>query len=69
MAFEYINKAGIRKPKATANIVNISNFKKDFNWEEIFEEIPWLPGGGLNNAYVCIDSHVDSGKGDDVAMI
>ena len=69
MAFEYINKAGNRKPKVTPNIENISNFKKDFNWEEIFEEIPWLPGGGLNNAYVCIDSHVDSGKGDDVAMI
>ena len=69
MAFEYINKDGNRKPKITPNIENISDFKKDFIWEEMFEEIPWLPGGGLNNAYVCIDSHVDSGAGDNVAMI
>ncbi len=69
MAFEYINKNGDRKPKIKPNIENLSNFKKDFNWEEVFEEIPWLPGGGLNNAYVCIDSHVDSGNGNNVAMI
>lgn len=69
MAFEFINKKGDRKPKVKPNIENIAEYKQNFDWENIFEDIPWMPGGGLNNAYVCIDSHVDSGKGDNVAMI
>ena len=69
MAFEFINKKGDRKPKVKPNIENIAEYKQNFDWENIFNDIPWMPGGGLNNAYVCIDSHVDSGKGDNVAMI
>ena len=69
MDFEKIEKIGSRKPKITPNIENLSDFKKDFDWEDVFNEIPWLPGGGLNNAHVCIDSHVESGKGEKKALI
>ena len=69
MDFQKIEKKGNRKPKITPNIENLNDYKKDFDWENIFNEIPWLPGGGLNNAYVCIDSHVEKGDGDKVAMI
>ena len=64
MDFEKIEKKGSRKPKFTPNIENLNDYKKDFDWENIFNEIPWLPGGGLNNAYVCIDSHVETGNGE-----
>ena len=69
MDFEKIKKIGTRKPKITPNIENLNEFKKDFNWEVIYDEVPWLPGGGLNNAHVCIDSHVENGNGKKKAMI
>ena len=69
MDFEKIKKIGDRKPKITPNIENLEEFKKNFDWEDVFNEIPWLPGGGLNNAHVCIDSHVETGNGEKKAMI
>ena len=69
MDFEKIKKIGDRKPKITPNIENLEKFKKNFDWEDVFNEIPWLPGGGLNNAHVCIDSHVETGNGKKKAMI
>ena len=69
MDFEKIKKIGDRKPKITPNIENLEEFKKFFDWEDVFNEIPWLPGGGLNNAHVCIDSHVETGNGKKKAMI
>ena len=42
MDFEKIKKIGSRVPKITPNIENLNDFKKDFDWEDIFNEIPWL---------------------------
>ncbi len=69
MGFEFINKQGDRKPKLVPNIENHELFSNNFNWDDIYDEVPWLPGGGLNNAYVCIDKHVEDGKGNKQAMI
>jgi len=69
MGFKFINKQGDRKPKLPPNIVNQELFSNNFNWDDIYDEVPWLPGGGLNNAYVCIDKHVENGKGNKQAMI
>ena len=69
MGFEFINKQGDRKPKLVPNIENHELFSNNFNWDDIYNEVPWLPGGGLNNAYVCIDKHVEDGNGNKQAMI
>ena len=69
MAFEYINKKGDRKPKLTPNIEDYNDFVDQFDWSDVYEEISWLPGGGLNNAFVCIDKHVLEGNGQKLAMI
>jgi len=69
MAFEFINKKGDRKPKLTPNIEDYNDFVDQFDWSDVYEEISWLPGGGLNNAFVCIDKHVLEGKGQKIAMI
>ena len=69
MAFEYINKKGDRKPKLTPNIEDYNDFVDQFDWSDVYEEISWLPGGGLNNAFVCVDKHVLEGNGQKLAMI
>ena len=69
MAFEYINKKGDRKPKLIPNIEDYNDFVDQFDWSDVYEEISWLPGGGLNNAFVCIDKHVLEGNGQKLAMI
>ena len=69
MAFEYINKKGDRKPKLIPNIEDYNDLVDQFDWSDVYEEISWLPGGGLNNAFVCIDKHVLEGKGQKIAMI
>ena len=44
--------------------------KNNFDWwSDAFNQMDWLPGGGLNNAYEAIDRHVKNGFGDRVAMI
>ena len=36
MDFQKIEKKGNRKPKITPNIENLNDYKKDFDWENIF---------------------------------
>ena len=59
--------------KSNTNIKNLQDYferKKNFDWwSDAFNQMDWLPGGGLNNAYEAIDRHVKNGFGDRVAMI
>ncbi|MBU88309.1 MAG: acetate--CoA ligase [Dehalococcoidia bacterium] len=59
--------------KSNTNINNLQDYferKKNFDWwSDAFNQMDWLPGGGLNNAYEAIDRHVKNGFGDRVAMI
>ena len=41
----------------------------DFQWLNVEEEMDWLPGGGLNVAYECIDRHCVKNRGEKLAMI
>ncbi len=51
---------------------NLSDYEKtrsEFRWEDIHEELDFLPGGGLNLAYEAIDRHLKTDKKDKVALI
>ncbi len=64
--FKEINK----KNNFTPNLIDYDTIRADFNWfKDAFEHMDWLPSGGLNNAYECIDRHVNKGNGDRTAMI
>lgn len=60
-------------PKTNTSINNLQDYfeqKKNFDWwSDAFNQMDWLPDGGLNNAYEAIDRHVKNGYGDRVAMI
>ena len=40
-----------------------------YTWDESKHELTWFAGGKLNVSYNCLDRHVESGKGDKVALI
>ena len=41
----------------------------EFDWQQMFDELDWLPGGGLNKAHEAIDRHANGPKRDKIAMI
>ena len=40
-----------------------------FNWAEVYEQLDWLPDGGLNIAHEAIDRHARGPRGDDPALV
>ncbi|MEE9285539.1 MAG: acetate--CoA ligase [Dehalococcoidia bacterium] len=50
-------------------LADYDTMRRSFSWEQVEEELAWLPGGGLNIAYECIDRHCQTDKRDKVAMI
>ena len=56
-----------------SNKPNLLDYKKqyeDFDWyRDAFSKLDWLPDGGLNNAYECVDRHVKNGFGDKLALV
>ena len=66
MGYKEISKSG----KENYNLLDYDMARKNFNWwNDAFNKMDWLPGGGLNNAYESIDRHVKNGNGDRLAMI
>ena len=52
------------------NLLDYSKQYNDFDWNrDAYSKLEWLPDGGLNNAYECVDKHVKNGYGDNLAMI
>ena len=70
MRFEQINKSVSLSPDRMPNLANYERARASFNWfRDAFDQMDWLPHGGLNNAYEAIDRHVVHGRGDKTAMI
>ena len=40
-----------------------------FSWAEVYEQLGWLPDGGLNIAHEAIDRHAGGPRGDDPALV
>lgn len=50
---------------------NLQNYEKQYNnfdWKEVEKAFSWYDTGKVNMAHECIDSHVDEGKGEKVAL-
>ena len=64
----------IRKPKAEElrvqpNLIDFEEPRKDTSWEDLHEELDWLPGGFLNMAHECIDRHAKGSQKDKKALL
>ena len=61
-----------KRPKdrrLTPNIDGYHDARASFDWATIEGEVAWLPGGGLNVAWECIDRHAAEGRGGRLAML
>jgi len=54
---------------APHNIDSYAAQVQGFTWDQLYQELDWLPQGGLNAAYECIDRHALGNFRDKVAMI
>ena len=43
--------------------------RADFDWQQMYAQLDWLPGGGLNKAHEAIDRHANGPNRDKIAMI
>ena len=63
----------ISKPSPEEMLVrpnlDLTGSYQDFSWESMYDELDWLPGGGLNKAHEAIDRHANGPNKDKIAMI
>ena len=69
MPYDPISKPALSSFKIKPHLADWAAARKSHNWWDIYKELDWLPGGGLNNAYNAVDRHVVKGFGDKLAMI
>ncbi|UTH13195.1 acetate--CoA ligase [Macrococcus equipercicus] len=50
------------------NLQDYDERYKNFDWKEVEKAFSWHETGKVNMGYECIDRHVDSGRGDKVAL-
>ena len=66
-SFETIGKPDVSEFDVSPNLDrdNVT----EFDWQQMYSELDWLPGGGLNKAHEAIDRHANGRKRDKIAMI
>ena len=70
MQFDEIIKDTNYSDSNKPNLLDYKKQYKDFDWyRDAFSKLDWLPDGGLNNAYECVDRHVKNGFGDKLALV
>ena len=69
MEFAEIPKPSPDQMPVRPNLIDYDLVSRTFQWEDLYKELDWLPDGGLNMAYECIDRHVKGSRRDKVAMI
>lgn len=69
MEFEEIPKKSIDQISVPPNLADYDELRQTFRWETLHNELDWLPQGGLNMAYECIDRHAATQRRDKLAMI
>ena len=65
--FKTIEKPAIDKFDVTPNLDRDN--VREFDWQDLYSELDWLPGGGLNKAHEAIDRHANGPKRDKIALI
>ena len=66
--FSAISKDPVSKMAVRPNL-DVEHDYKDFSWETIYQDLDWLPGGGLNKAHEAIDRHANGANENKIAMI
>ncbi len=69
MDYEVISKP---KPEAIAvrpNLDDYDGIRRGFDWDQMYRELDWLPGGFLNKAHECIDRHALGARRDKPAVL
>ena len=66
-SFHTIAKPAIDSFEVTPNFNHAD--AAEFGWDQVYGEMDWLPGGGLNQAHEAIDRHANGRLRDKVAMI
>ena len=66
--FSAISKDPVSKMAVRPNL-DVEHDYKDFSWETIYQDLDWLPGGGLNKAHEAIDRHANGANKNKIAMI
>ena len=66
---EEIAKPTVDEMSVRPNLDNYQEMTATFEWEDMYSELDWLPGGGLNKAYECIDRHAEGPNRNKPALI
>ena len=69
MTHHVVDKPSISKMKVKPNLSKYEATRKAFDWEQMYRELDWLPGGFLNKAHECIDRHANGRNGNKLAML
>ncbi len=67
-SFPTIHKPGRDEMSVKPNL-EYGRMRAEFDWQDMFGELDWLPGGWLNKAHEAIDRHANGPRRDKVAMI
>jgi len=67
--YDPIKKPPLSQFKVKPHLEDWAKARKSHSWWDVYKEMDWLPGGGLNNAYNAVDRHVVKGFGSRLAMI
>ncbi len=69
MSVNEIAKPSLDSVAVSPNLDDYQAMAASFKWEDLYSELDWLPGGGLNKAYECIDRHALGVRRDKLALI
>ncbi|PKB66171.1 MAG: acetate--CoA ligase [SAR202 cluster bacterium Io17-Chloro-G3] len=64
-----IGKPPISEFKVKPNLTDYEETCRNFKFTDVYKELDWLPDGGLNKAYECIDRHANGSNADKLAMV
>ena len=67
-SFETIHKQPVNDFDVAPNLDREKRLRF-LDWQQMYSELDWLPGGGLNKAHEAIDRHANGRKRDKIAMI
>ena len=68
-SFPTIEKSSIDEMAVKPNLADYDGVGSTFQWEDMYQELDWLPDGWLNKAHEAIDRHTNGRLRDKVAMI
>ena len=67
-SFHPIKKIPVESMTVKPNL-DLNKTYENFTWESMYDELDWLPGGGLNMAHEAIDRHANGTKKNKIALI